>query len=176
MPLLDIGVGASCIYPLLGCRMFGWNFFGSDIDNESLNWANQIIEANNLQNFIKLVRVEPSDPLQFRLWRLAAQLSKKLKKTTEQSGPISKRSQEQPFTPIENEIFKTSLIQIIGENISTSRGPIRQLLVSLGEGYLQSVLHSESEFCNRPFEMIDAPLLLRATMTNPPFYAREEQV
>ena len=30
--LLDIGTGASCIYPILGQRTYGWQFVASDID------------------------------------------------------------------------------------------------------------------------------------------------
>jgi len=43
---LDIGVGASCIYPLLGHQIYGWNFIGSDIDELALQNAQKIIDAN----------------------------------------------------------------------------------------------------------------------------------
>jgi len=43
---LDIGVGASCIYPLLGHQIYGWNFVGSDIDKNSLQNAKKILEKN----------------------------------------------------------------------------------------------------------------------------------
>ena len=29
---LDIGVGANCIYPILGTQEYGWSFIGADID------------------------------------------------------------------------------------------------------------------------------------------------
>lgn len=29
---VDIGVGASAIYPLLGATVYGWSFLGTDID------------------------------------------------------------------------------------------------------------------------------------------------
>lgn len=52
---LDIGTGASCIYPILGAAEYGWNFTGSDIDPQSLASANNIIEANtSLKNKIEL--------------------------------------------------------------------------------------------------------------------------
>jgi len=44
--VLDIGTGASCIYPILGQRIFGWQFTASDIDPVSIKVANQIITAN----------------------------------------------------------------------------------------------------------------------------------
>lgn len=44
--VLDIGVGANCIYPLLGCREYGWRFVGVDIDPIALDSAKRIIAAN----------------------------------------------------------------------------------------------------------------------------------
>ncbi len=43
---LDIGVGASCIYPIIGNREYGWSFVGSDIDPVAVRSANKIIESN----------------------------------------------------------------------------------------------------------------------------------
>lgn len=44
--VLDIGVGANCIYPLLGCREYGWRFVGVDIDPVALASAGKILAAN----------------------------------------------------------------------------------------------------------------------------------
>ena len=33
---LDIGVGANCIYPIIGHMEYGWSFVGSDIDAKSI--------------------------------------------------------------------------------------------------------------------------------------------
>lgn len=44
--VLDIGVGASCIYPLLGQADYGWRFTGSDIDPAALASAQKIVAAN----------------------------------------------------------------------------------------------------------------------------------
>jgi 23S rRNA (adenine1618-N6)-methyltransferase len=43
---LDIGVGASCIYPIIGVTEYGWKFIGSDIDSKSLESAKKIALAN----------------------------------------------------------------------------------------------------------------------------------
>ena len=43
---LDVGVGASCIYPIIGVTEYGWRFIGSDIDPKSLASAAQIIRSN----------------------------------------------------------------------------------------------------------------------------------
>lgn len=43
---LDIGIGANCIYPILGNALYGWSFVGTDIDEQALENCKQIIEAN----------------------------------------------------------------------------------------------------------------------------------
>ncbi len=43
---LDIGMGANCIYPILGVSEYDWNFIASDIDRKSIATAEQIIAAN----------------------------------------------------------------------------------------------------------------------------------
>ena len=43
---LDIGVGASCIYPIIGNQEYGWSFIGSDIDPVAIESANRIIGFN----------------------------------------------------------------------------------------------------------------------------------
>ncbi len=43
---LDIGLGASCIYPIIGVVEYGWRFIGSDIDPESIASAQNIVNAN----------------------------------------------------------------------------------------------------------------------------------
>ena len=44
---LDVGVGAACIYPLLGHAEYGWSFVGSDVDDASLASAAAIVRAND---------------------------------------------------------------------------------------------------------------------------------
>jgi 23S rRNA (adenine1618-N6)-methyltransferase len=44
--VLDIGVGANCIYPIIGNREYGWSFVGSDIDPVALASAKEIVGAN----------------------------------------------------------------------------------------------------------------------------------
>jgi len=52
--ILDIGTGATCIYPLLGVAAYNWNFVGVDIDLDSLDTAQDIVDDNNLDTHIKL--------------------------------------------------------------------------------------------------------------------------
>jgi 23S rRNA (adenine1618-N6)-methyltransferase len=42
----DIGVGANCVYPIIGNSEYGWSFIGSEIDPVALDSANKIIESN----------------------------------------------------------------------------------------------------------------------------------
>lgn len=51
---LDIGVGASCIYPIIGVSDYEWNFIATDIDPKSIATAQNIIEKNSsLKNKIE---------------------------------------------------------------------------------------------------------------------------
>jgi 23S rRNA (adenine1618-N6)-methyltransferase len=45
---LDIGVGANCIYPIIGVQEYGWSFAGSDIDPMAIKTAAAIVAANPL--------------------------------------------------------------------------------------------------------------------------------
>ncbi|MBK6263933.1 23S rRNA (adenine(1618)-N(6))-methyltransferase RlmF [Marivirga sp. S37H4] len=43
---LDIGVGAGCIYPIIGHKEFGWSFMGTDIDPKAIRSAQKIVDKN----------------------------------------------------------------------------------------------------------------------------------
>jgi len=47
--VLDVGVGANCVYPLIGHSEYGRSFVGSDIDRAALASAQAVIDANHLQ-------------------------------------------------------------------------------------------------------------------------------
>lgn len=54
---LDIGTGANLIYPILGHSEYGWKFVGSEINLDSVKWANELLTKNpNLTESIKLRR------------------------------------------------------------------------------------------------------------------------
>lgn len=44
--VLDIGVGANCVYPLIGASEYGWAFVGSDTDPSAVRWAATLAAAN----------------------------------------------------------------------------------------------------------------------------------
>lgn len=58
--VLDIGVGASCIYPLIGAREYGWRFVGSEIDREAVEWARRLVAASPAVANLIECRVQPS--------------------------------------------------------------------------------------------------------------------
>lgn len=43
---LDIGIGANCIYPIIGNSAYGWSFVGTDIDEKALQNCKKIIGYN----------------------------------------------------------------------------------------------------------------------------------
>ena len=45
--VLDIGVGANCIYPLIGNKEYGWRFVGSEIDPLAIASATNILSVNH---------------------------------------------------------------------------------------------------------------------------------
>ena len=52
---LDIGVGANCVYPLIGIQEYGWSFTGIDVDPVALEVGKKLIEYNpQLKNKLKL--------------------------------------------------------------------------------------------------------------------------
>jgi 23S rRNA (adenine1618-N6)-methyltransferase len=52
---LDIGVGANCIYPIIGTTEYGWSFVGADIDSVAIESAKKTVEINSvLQDRITL--------------------------------------------------------------------------------------------------------------------------
>lgn len=55
--LLDIGTGANLIYPIIASHEYGWSVVGTDIDQEVLNSAKNIINNNKrLQTKVDLRR------------------------------------------------------------------------------------------------------------------------
>ena len=50
----DVGVGANCIYPLIGQAEYGWSFIGSEIDQGAVESATKIVNQNHLHVQIEL--------------------------------------------------------------------------------------------------------------------------
>lgn len=56
---LDVGVGANCIYPIIGNKEYGWSFVGSDSESAAILSAHKIVEDNfHLKETLEL-RLQP---------------------------------------------------------------------------------------------------------------------
>lgn len=44
--VMDIGVGASCIYPIIGTKEYGWEFIGVENDEKAMDSAENIVNNN----------------------------------------------------------------------------------------------------------------------------------
>ncbi|KAI5301291.1 hypothetical protein KEM55_006094 [Ascosphaera atra] len=61
---LDVGTGASCIYPLLGCATSpGWKFTATEIDGRNYESATRNVKLNDLESRITVLKKTDSDPL-----------------------------------------------------------------------------------------------------------------
>jgi 23S rRNA (adenine1618-N6)-methyltransferase len=58
--VLDIGVGANCVYPLIGHREYGWQFVGTEIDPIALANAQRILDANQGMSDAITLRLQTS--------------------------------------------------------------------------------------------------------------------
>jgi 23S rRNA (adenine1618-N6)-methyltransferase len=45
--ILDIGIGANCVYPIIGNKSYGWHFVGTEIDSVAIQTAEKIITKND---------------------------------------------------------------------------------------------------------------------------------
>lgn len=57
--VIDIGVGANCIYPIIGNKEYGWTFIGADIDPLAIESAKEIVDSNPTLKGIKF-RLQPN--------------------------------------------------------------------------------------------------------------------
>lgn len=64
--ILDIGVGSSLIYPILGASIYGWNFTGSDVSREALQNCSKIVERNAFLQSRVTLRLQPDRSKFFR--------------------------------------------------------------------------------------------------------------
>eukprot|EP00667_Euglena_gracilis_P012385 EG_transcript_12716 len=58
---IDVGTGASCIYPLLGVALFGHRFLATDTAADSLAWAARNVAANGWEDKVQTrLQTDPS--------------------------------------------------------------------------------------------------------------------
>jgi len=73
--VLDVGTGATCIYPLLGTAIYQWQFLASDVDKQSLKNAQRIIDKNHLSDKIKLIYQEDKSHILKGIFNTSEKLS-----------------------------------------------------------------------------------------------------
>ncbi|KAN0136590.1 S-adenosyl-L-methionine dependent methyltransferase [Lactarius tabidus] len=72
---IDVGTGASAIYPLLACRLSpNWRFIATDVDTISLASAQANIDRNGLSEHISVLRADPTGPILFTMTQDPASL------------------------------------------------------------------------------------------------------
>ncbi|WP_372775907.1 23S rRNA (adenine(1618)-N(6))-methyltransferase RlmF [Mangrovibacterium sp.] len=62
---LDIGVGANCIYPIIGCMEYGWSFVGAEIDQNAIESAQTIVSSNPALAEKIILRFQPNQKHSF---------------------------------------------------------------------------------------------------------------
>ena len=65
---LDIGTGASVIYPLIATSAYGWSMIASEINHISVQSGGTIIQVNELENLIDLRRQESKKNIFDGIW------------------------------------------------------------------------------------------------------------
>lgn len=137
--VLDIGTGATCIYPILGHAEYNWRFVGTDIDKESLNAAEKIIRKNNLNDFITL--------------RCQSKLLQILKGVIMENDSFSITMCNPPFYKSEQEAYEATKrklkgLKIKGDNfIRNFSGTSKELWYQGGEkAFLHNYLYESSKF------------------------------
>ncbi|XP_005106285.1 RNA N6-adenosine-methyltransferase mettl16 [Aplysia californica] len=60
---IDIGTGASCVYPLLAARMNQWHFLATEADPENFFHAKKNVGTNEMNDFICVKQVTSEDAL-----------------------------------------------------------------------------------------------------------------
>ena len=60
---IDVGCGASVIFPLLGARSFGWQFVATEVDPPAIAAAQHNVDSNGLQTAIRIRAVADGQQL-----------------------------------------------------------------------------------------------------------------
>jgi 23S rRNA (adenine1618-N6)-methyltransferase len=58
--ILDIGGGASAIYPMIGAAEYGWSFVATEIDQTAMRWARQVVRVNRHIGPLIEYRLQPN--------------------------------------------------------------------------------------------------------------------
>ncbi|WP_422003877.1 23S rRNA (adenine(1618)-N(6))-methyltransferase RlmF [Roseivirga pacifica] len=58
--VLDIGVGANCVYPIIGTQTYDWSFVGSEVNPKAAASAKTIVERNSRLEGKVEIKVQPN--------------------------------------------------------------------------------------------------------------------
>ena len=58
--ILDIGVGANCIFPIIGVHEYGWSFVGAELNPVSYDSAKKIVQLNPKLNERVMLKLQES--------------------------------------------------------------------------------------------------------------------
>jgi 23S rRNA (adenine1618-N6)-methyltransferase len=142
--VLDIGVGASCIYPLLGNAVYNWKYLGTDIDKKSIDRAEKIIKKNNLVDAIKLKQQKDSTHI------FEGILSESDKFSASMCNPPFYRSQEEAMQANARKLEGLN----ISDNVATRNfsGKQQELWYKGGEkAFVHTYLYESSKFKTQCF-------------------------
>jgi 23S rRNA (adenine1618-N6)-methyltransferase len=141
--VLDIGVGANGVYPIIGHRQYGWQFVGSDIDPIAVKAASAIVEAN------KVLR----GGIEIRLQKNPQNIFKGVVRPGEQfdlciSNPPYFHSEEQAAR-VAGEKWKKLGLKAADNNFRNFGGQANELETKGGEvGFIQRMITESQEFAD----------------------------
>lgn len=143
---LDVGVGASCIYPILGVVEYGWSFVGSDISPESIASAQSIVEANSVLRGKVECRLQENSRLMFQ-----GVLKKEEKIDLTICNPPFHASQEEAQKGTRRKVQNLS-----GKKVKTPRlnfaGIFPELIYEGGErGFIHQMIRESAQFSKQCF-------------------------
>jgi len=136
---LDLGTGATCIYPLLGHSEYNWSFVATDIDTIALKNAQIIINKNNL-----------SGRIEFRLQSHKTQILKGILKSSDR---FTVSMCNPPFFKSEQDALAATMRKLSGlgkaqtQPIRNFSGTAHELWYEGGEkAFLHTYLYESSLF------------------------------
>ncbi|KAG7163978.1 RNA N6-adenosine-methyltransferase METTL16-like [Homarus americanus] len=154
----DIGVGAACIYPLLGAKQFGWCMLGTETDQLSYGSATTNVLNNNLQDRVFVKKVENGIILKGVLDEKEAQsqiLESKLRRKQTEDADLSKNiDTTDSQTPTQT---SQSEMKIDGSHCTSDSQSDK----------LKAVKNKNEELSTFFYDF---------TMCNPPFFSSEEEM
>lgn len=142
--ILDVGTGASCIYPILGNSVYDWKFVGTDTDENSLKSADKILKKNKLTQFIELKKQIDSEHV------FKGIINKSDKYTATMCNPPFYKSEEEAM--LANERKRKGLKIIDKASLRNFSGKQQELWYKGGEkAFVHTYLYESSMFKKQCF-------------------------